>query len=428
MFFHIVKSGETLSGIAERYGIPSQIFFADNGLNQNSLAVIGQALVIQEPDILHTVTSGETLFSIAENYGTTALALLRNNYYLKGNTNLSPGQLLVIQYKNQNKTTSFITNSYAYPFINRNLMREQMPFLSYITPFTYGIKSDGGLVNLEDDEWIIEMAREYASHPLMHLSTLTEYGNFSSDRANQIFANPDLQEALISEAINNMQTKGYDGLDIDFEFIYPEDKFNYVIFLQNVYSRINPLGYPLFSALAPKTSDTQQGVLYEGHDYGAIAASVDKVLLMTYEWGYTYSEPMAVAPINSVENVVNYALTRISSSKILMGIPTYGYDWPLPFEKGITRAQSLSPVDCIRLAERYGAIIEYDNTAQTPWFRYTDDNGQLHEVWFEDARSITAKLGLAARYNLSGLGYWNSMREFPQNWVVLNDGYNIINV
>lgn len=428
MFIHIVKSGETLSGIAKNFGVPLQMFFADNGLSQSSQAVIGQALIIQEPDILHTVRSGETLFSIAQSYDTTVLQLLRNNYYLKGNTSLTAGQLLVIQYKNQNKAVSFVTNSYAYPFISRDLMREQMPFLTYITPFTYGIRADGGLVNLENDEWIIEMAGEYSSRPLMHLSTLTESGSFSSDRANMIFVNPDLQEKLITETINNMQAKGYDGLDIDFEFIYPEDRFNYVMFLQNVYSRINPLGYPLFSALAPKTSDTQPGLLYEGHDYGAIAASVDKVLLMTYEWGYTYSAPMAVAPIKNVENVVKYALTRISSSKILMGIPTYGYDWPLPFEKGITRAQSLSPVECIRLAERFGAIIEYDTTAQTPWFRYTDDTGQLHEVWFEDARSITAKLNLAASYNLSGLGYWNSMREFPQNWVVLNDGYNIINV
>lgn len=428
MFIHIVKSGETISGIANNYGIPLQIFLADNGLTSSSQAVIGQALIIQEPETLHTVRSGETLYSIAEFYGTTPLALLRNNYYLKGNFTLREGQLLVINYRNQNRTKSFVTNSYAYPFLNRNLMREQMPFLTYITPFTYGVQSDGNLVDLENDGWIIEMAREYASRPLMHLSTLTEYGNFSSDRANQIFSNPDIQERLISETINNMQVKGYDGLDIDFEFIYPEDRFNYVVFLQNVYSRINPLGYPLFSALAPKTSDTQQGVLYEGHDYAAIASAVDKVLLMTYEWGYTYSAPMAVAPINSVENVIKYGLTRIPASKILMGIPTYGYDWPLPYEKGITRATSLSPVEAVRIAERFDAVIEYDETAQTPWFRYTDDIGRLHEVWFEDARSITAKLNLAANYNLSGLGYWNSMREFPQNWIVLNNYYNIITI
>lgn len=153
---------------------------------------------------------------------------------------------------------------------------------------------------------------------------------------------------------------------------------------------------------------------------------MDKVLLMTYEWGYTYGPPMAVAPINKVNEVVEYALTRISSSKILLGVPTYGYDWPLPFEQGVTKATSLSPVECIRIAEANNAEIQFDTVAQSPWFRYTDNEGRLHEVWFEDPRSITAKLQLAERYNLSGIGYWNLMREFPQNLVILNANYNII--
>lgn len=425
MFIHIVKSGETISGIANSYGLPLENFLADNGLSLNSKAVIGQALIITEPDIVHTVKQNETIYQISDMYNVDVLTLLKNNYFLNGSTDIKEGQVIVISYKNQNKTKTFLTNSYAYPFINKNLMRSQMPYLSFITPFTYGITDNGGLVNLNDDEWIIAMAKEYAAESLMHLSTLTEYGNFSSERANDIFVNNEKQNRLINEAILNIENKGYDGLDIDFEYIYPEDRYKYVMFLQNVYSRINPLGLPLFSALAPKTSDNQQGTLYEGHDYGLIAASVDKVLIMTYEWGYTYSAPMAVAPIKNVENVVKYALTRISSSKILMGIPTYGYDWRLPYEKGVTRATSLSPVECIKLAERHGATIEYDTTAQTPWFRYSDDTGRLHEVWFEDARSITAKLRLAADYDLSGIGYWNSMRDFPQNWVVLNNGYNI---
>ncbi|MBO5364062.1 MAG: sporulation protein [Clostridia bacterium] len=135
---------------------------------------------------------------------------------------------------------------------------------------------------------------------------------------------------------------------------------------------------------------------------------------------------MAVAPIQNVRRVVDYALTRISRRKIFLGVPTYGYDWTLPYERGNPGAPSLSPVEAVDLARRYGAEIQFDETAKSPWFRYTDDNGNLHEVWFEDARSIQAKLDLAREYNLLGIGYWNSMREFPQNWVVLNNEYNII--
>ena len=426
MIIHVVKPGETLTGIANEYNVNLNNFLADNGLNTNSRAVIGQALVILQPETQYIVQQGDTLTGIANRYNVSIKTLLRNNYFLKGSTNISPGQTIVIKYQDENRTTSFITNGYAYPFISRELLREQLPYMTYSTPFTYGIREDGGLVNLENDEWMIAMANSFGTKNLMHLSTLTEAGNFSNERANLVFTNENIQSKLINETIGNMERKGYDGLDIDFEFIYPEDRYDYVIFLQNMYKAINPLGYPLFSALAPKVSDTQQGTLYEGHDYGAIASSVDKVLLMTYEWGYTYGPPMAEAPINKVNEVVEYALTRISSSKILLGVPTYGYDWPLPFEQGVTKATSLSPVECIRIAEANNAEIQFDTVAQSPWFRYTDNEGRLHEVWFEDPRSITAKLQLAERYNLSGIGYWNLMREFPQNLVILNANYNII--
>ena len=178
-------------------------------------------------------------------------------------------------------------------------------------------------------------------------------------------------------------------------------------------------------ALAPKTYAQQPGVLYEGHDYAALGEAADAVLLMTYEWGYTYGPPMAVAPLPQVRQVLQYALTVIPPEKIFLGVPTYGYDWPLPYERGVTRAESLSPEQALALARDFGAAIRYDETAQAPFFRYFAADGREHEVWFEDARSAQAKLSLAAENGLQGLGLWNLMRQFPQFYLVLNAQYNI---
>lgn len=424
MLIHIVKSGETYSQIAALYNIPLLNLLADNGLTFDSRAVVGQALVISEADITHVVAPGETLSSITARYGVSLKTLYRNNYFLGGAPNISAGQTLNITLSGS-KTRSVQTNGYAYPFISLELLREQLPFMTYQTPFTYGISANGDLVDLEGDMPMINLADALSLKSLMHLSTLTEYGTFSSDRATLIFDSEVLRTVLTDQIIENIQNKGYSGLDVDFEFIDPAQKNDYVEFLEYLRGRIAPLGYPLFSALAPKTSDDQPGTLYEGHDYAAIGAAVDKVLLMTYEWGYTYSEPMAVAPIGSVERVIQYAVTRIPPGKIFMGIPTYGYDWPLPYVKGVTKAVSLSPVRAVQIAERYGAVINYDETAQTPWLQYQDENGVRHEVWFEDARSITAKYDLADRYNLFGFGYWSLDRKFPQNLVILNSKYEI---
>lgn len=133
---------------------------------------------------------------------------------------------------------------------------------------------------------------------------------------------------------------------------------------------------------------------------------------------------MAVAPLRNVELVVDYALSEIPAEKIWMGIPNYGYDWTLPFRQG-SRAQSISNQEAVALAVQNRVAIRFDQAAQSPWFWYVDGQGREHEVWFEDARSIRAKLELARSRGLYGVGYWNLMRPFPQNWALLNSLYEI---
>lgn len=88
-------------------------------------------------------------------------------------------------------------------------------------------------------------------------------------------------------------------------------------------------------------------------------------------------------------------------------------------------ARSIGNVEAVEIAMKYRATILYDETAQTPYFYYTDEEGREHVVWFEDARSIDAKLRLNESYPLHGISYWNIMRYFPQNWVVVNDKFRV---
>ena len=146
---------------------------------------------------------------------------------------------------------------------------------------------------------------------------------------------------------------------------------------------------------------------------------------MTYEWGYTAGPPMAVSPLPNVRAVVDYAVTEIPPDKILLGISNYGYDWTLPFVRGTSRAVSISNQHAIELAIQYNIAIQYDEAAQAPYFHYTDADGAVHEVWFEDARSLSARLALLPEYRLLGGGVWNLMRPFPQIWTLLTSLFDI---
>lgn len=418
MEIYVVKPGDSLFTIARSTGVSMSQLIEDNRPVTPSRLVVGEALVIRFPTEVYTVRPGDTVTEVARRAGLTTRQLYRSNPILEGEPTLYPGQTLVLAYEGE-KGRTISVNGYAYPFINQNLLRRTLPFTNYLTPFTYGIQRDGALVDLEDGV-LLSMAHAAGTASLMHLSTLTDEGNFSNELASLVLRDLAMQAILIENVVTTMQAKGYSGLDVDFEFIFPEDGPAYAAFIRRLRARLAPLGYPVIVALAPKTSADQKGLLYEGHIYGALGAAADKLLLMTYEWGYTYGPPMAVAPLPNVRRVVEYAVTEIPAGKLWLGIPNYGYDWPLPFVKGQTKATSISNQYAVSLARRYGVAIEYDKTAQSPWFRYDDEDGVRHEVWFEDARSIRAKLALVPEYGMDGVGYWNLMRPFPQNWLVLD--------
>lgn len=423
MEIYVVQPGDTLYGIALTFDVPMSQIAIDNGLETPQQLVTGQALVIRFPITTHTVQPGETLSDVSRQYNISLRELYRNNPVLGGRDEIWPGETLVISYR-QTPGPAILTNAYAYPSIGDNLLYSTLPFLSCLTPFTYGFTPSGELVALDDGR-LIAAAAGIGTAPLMHLSTLTVEGGFSNELAHSLLNNEAPQAILMDNIEETLRVRGYRGLDVDFEYVFPEDADNYAAFLGKLTRRFNPLGYPVIAALAPKTSSDQRGSLYEGHDFSAIGAAVNQVLLMTYEWGYTYGPPMAVAPLPNVRQVVEYALTEIPAEKIWLGVPNYGYDWPLPFVQGQSRATSISSQQAVALARRYGVAIQYDTHAQSPWFRYTDEQNILHEVWFEDARSIQAKLSLIPEYGLIGAGYWNLMRDFPQNWMVLSSLYTI---
>ncbi len=371
--------------------------------------------------LIHTVEKGDTLYEIGKKYGVTIEQLINAN----GNTVLPTliiGQSVIVPTPTE-KIGEIITNGYAYPNIERGTLDSFLPYLSLITPFSYGIAQDGTLIPL-DDSLLITTAQNAGVRPLLLITTLTETGNFSSERAAEVLSESTLSDTIIQNIINKLETQDYYGVDIDFEYIPPQYEQNYSDFIKNLKSKLEPLGYKVFVSVAPKTSAMQKGLLYEAHNYTNLGNAADYVLVMTYEWGYTYGPPMAVAPIDKVREVLQYATSEIPADKVLMGIPNYAYDWTLPFVMG-SSAKSMSNNQAIELARNVGAEIKFDSRAQTPYYNYYDQSGKQHEVWFEDARSIYAKLMLLNELGLAGYSIWNLMSFYKPITSITNMLFDI---
>lgn len=370
------------------------------------------------------VKKGDSLYSIGKKYNVSYLQIAKDNEIPVYET-LVIGQTIVIKEADVTPVTiSKEINAYAYPHITDNVLKKTVPYLTYLSPFAYKVNADGSLTPIDDSK-MNKTASENGVYPAMVIANIEDDKGFSSELASEILNDNDVINTLLNNVKATMEQKGYKVLDLDFEYIFPSDKDAYNNFVKKAADFVHNLGYKITSALAPKTSSEQKGILYEAHDYAFHGKTVDHVILMTYEWGYTYSSPMAVAPVNEVRKVLDYAVTQIPPEKILMGIPNYGYNWKLPFTKG-TAAKTVGNYEAVDLARKYNTEIQYDEKWQAPFFYYRDENNTEHVVWFEDARSVQAKLKLLSEYGLSGGSYWTINRFFPQNWLVLSSMYIVV--
>ncbi len=423
MTIYTVNSGDSVYSIAALFQVSPNAIITANGLSSPERLVPGQALVIPTDRIILTVKTGDSLFSIAKKYKITVFDILAANPEISNPNNIPVGQKIIIPFASP-KIADLYTNGYALTNISSSVLSTALPFLSYVTLFSLEAAPDGSLSLPANFSQTAAAVRSANVIPLAAVTNLDQSGGFNSETAHAILNDMTAQTNLIKNIISTLKNYSLGGVDMDIEYVYAQDREAYNTFLFRLSSELHSNGFVLATAVAPKTSGNQRGILYEGHDYSAHGEYADHVTVMTYEWGYSMGPPMAVAPLDQVERVIKYAVTQIPAQKLFMGIPNYGYDWTLPYTPG-RAALTISNTGAVNLAAEHGAEIQFDEKAQTPYFYYTDKNGTQHVVWFEDARSIYSKLRLAAKYNLGGVSYWTINRPFPQNWEVLSAFFNI---
>ena len=331
MFFHFVKKGDSLYKLSKHYGVSIKQLVDDNDLSSPSDLVIGQCLIIKLKNRSYRPSKGETLQQVANNNFISVRKLVDDNPYLKNMTTFTGEEKVMIDYDLDQKYNLGV-NGYCYTDIKERPLNESLKYLTYLSIFSYRVNSDGSLNSIADEK-LIDQALNYNVAPIMVITNTKENGGFDSELVSKLLTSSEYQEKLLNQILTTLKSKRYYGLNIDFEYVNPNDKDNFRVFVNRVKNRIKPEGFDLSIALAPKVSSTQKGLLYEAHDYEELGKIVDRVIIMTYEWGYTYGPAMAVAPLNKVRQVIDYAKQVIDPKKIYMGIPNYGYDFIWPYDK-----------------------------------------------------------------------------------------------
>jgi spore germination protein len=484
MEIYVVQSGDTLFTIARKTGATVDAIQNVNQLPNPGQLVVGQTLLIPTPPVealRYTAQRGDTLYLIAGNFNTTVNAIVQANnipdpnriqagmaltipgwsqvrytvrpgdtlYLIAGRYNVPvnliakvngitdpsriyPGQTLVIPLPVPPIVPVEIETLAYFNLLNMSALTTALagigPYITFGAIFNYNVNTDGSIAVPANTTRAINLLKSSNIRPLMVITNWGTSGSFEPDAARAIIGNAEVKARAINNVLSTINQYGFAGVNVDFENMYPEDRPLYTAFIRDLAAALKPSGYWVTLAMAPKYADFPNAVWVGAFDYAALGRLADFIHMMTYEWGWVGGPPMAVAPLNQVRPVLTYAASLIPPEKLLLGIPLYGYNWPLPYAAGNV-ATPVNLVEVYSLAYRYNANIDYDPVAQAPWFNYTDEAGVQHEVWFEDLRSLKAKYDTLKEFNLRGAGYWsfqNNPYGTPASWALLGEYFRVV--
>jgi spore germination protein len=425
MIIHVVQQGDTLQKIATYYGTSVQILVQDNGLINPDSLVIGQCIIIAIPETTYIVQEGDTLENIAYSHNVTLMQLFQNNPFLSDREYIFPGDRIVISY---NKTGKLSTHGNAVPYINRETYRKTLPYLTYISVVNYTATDTGDIVSYYDDEEFIQIAKDYSVMPLLFLTTLTLQGESNISAAYELLLREDSQERLLNNLLIILREKGFFGINISIEYI-SEGNLPYI---ERAYSsmaaRLKEEGFQVFVTINPNISVIDDELVFQRVDYTNLGIIADSITLMNYEWARNLNPPSPISSINQIELYLEYLGSAIVPYMLSIGLATIGYDWELPFIAGISSVHALTHASAVALARNEGAVIQFDEISQTPYFVYSNSNNPFpvdHIVWFIDARSIDALLRLVVEHDLKGTGIWNITVYNTQLWLIINSQFEI---
>lgn len=423
MEIYVVQPGDNIESIALKYGITVERLISDNGMINPYALVVGQTIVILHPSQTYTVQQDDTLATIADNNGISLMQLMRNNPILYDREYIYPGESLVISY---DTVKDIQVNGYTYVFINRDILTRALPYLTFLSVFNYRITENADIITYGDDTEIIKMTKEYGTIPIMMISSFSPTGELNIEQVYELLLDNEQQDQLVIETLQILRSKGFMGVNL---IITNIKKYNLNLYL-NIFTKLSMAlrneGYIFFITISPEYSLT-----YENLDYNSISTLVDRLIFLQNVWDMNKQPPSPISNISLIKSFIEQVTSTVSPKVISLGKPLIGFDWELPFIPKVTIAKTLSLNSVLALAYEQGAVIEFDEVSQTPYFEYIGSKvgePENHIVWFIDARSIKALDNVIIDNNLVSTGLWHLTTLNQQLFSMLNATFNIINL
>ena len=231
---------------------------------------------------------------------------------------------------------------------------------------------------------------------------------FGQSELTTLLSSPTNRENAINNLLERVLNKNADGIDIDFELLPLSQRDNLVLFMQELSLSFHQhMEDPIITMATPAIDWSN------AWDYHSLAQITDGLFIMGYNYFYSGSSTAGpVSPLGGYYYDLEYTMsdyinkTDNQLDKLILGLPYYGYDWPVENEVinsesigyGVARIYS----DAESMSGQYG--FNYHNDSHSPLFSY--NNNDWHQCWYDDSLSLSAKYEYIKELNINGMGIW----------------------
>lgn len=293
-----------------------------------------------------------------------------------------------------------------------------LPGVHVVSPTWFHLKEDGLVSNTADIEYV-----KWA-----HQNGYQVWGLFSNsfdkELTSEMLNDSKLRIKVIKQLLSYADLYQLDGINLDFENVYLEDKEAYVQFVRELTPLLHEKGRTVSVDVTFKSSSENWSMFYDREKLGQIA---DYIIVMGYDEHWANSpEAGSVSSLPWVEKGIKGILEDVPSDKVILGVPFYTRLWIEEVDdegnKSVS-SKTFSMDQAQQWIEENNLKVTYDKATGQNYVQLIEGT-TTYRVWLEDSTSMEKRFEIMDKYNLAGIGAWRRGFESKDFWDVIAESIN----
>ena len=283
--------------------------------------------------------------------------------------------------------------------------------MNVIVPTWFNVVSSDGTYNSLASKEYVEKAHDMGLKVWAMVENVSTEESVKNLNTKTLMSSTSTRKKLIANLMQEAETYGFDGFNLDFESLKAEAGPHYVQFIRELSVSCRQKGLVLSVDNYVPSSYT---AFYNRREQGIVA---DYVIVMGYDEHYAGGEAGTVSSISYVKDGIENTLKEVPKEKVINAVPFYTRVWTVNDGKTTSKAYGIK--DAQQWVKDNNVELTWDDSLGQYYGSAVNSSGE-QLIWMEENESMKLKIDLIREYDLAGVACWKLGFETPEIWDIVS--------